>query len=362
MTDIEQSCLSQFYLPIANNKLEIQVGSKNITKDTLLDLINKPQATLSEEKVRLVMEYKTSSAVKKYQIKQRDWTQQKFPKISESIVESKDQFLFISLTIEMPVINGNIEDGSAVLLIKKEEDTKEQSIDCWRDNLLIPSALGYSRKEREYTVIFLISDNPLSKLLRKLEDPGHTKWQTGTIPDEVKDQYKNVRDLIRFIKKFPLEIIRQMKYQSSKLDSNFFADYFPEISSTERKANVDGKNIHNNSQGGSEVIPPVEPSFQNFKYTPHKKGDGFKLTLKSKKDYPKIIKVRTAYGTNIGGDAFKHYDERDFEFNKNIQVIVNNGEEILCQKNTAEYSIENEKFSLAFSGFDSDKELRIEVK
>ena len=359
--DIKQSCLSQFYMPIIHKKLEIDIEKDNVTDDTLLGLIYIPTEKLSKEKVQLAMDYHTASAKVPYCIKAKDWKKQKFPKIEN--LNNDTQPLFISFKIEIPMKNGNSENGSAVLLIKKEEDTKEQSIDCWRDDLLISSALGYNKKEKEYTVIFLVSNNPLSRLLRQLEDPGHTKWQIGTISEDVKNKYENVKELIRFVKKLPTEIIRQIKYQPIQQDSNFFSDYFPDISShDERKKYADGQNNNNNSQGGSEEIPPVEPSFQNFKYIPHKKGNGFTLTLKSKEGYPERIKVRTAYGTNIGGDAFKHYDERDFGFNKNIQVTVNNGEKILCENNIAEYLVKNEKFLLAFSGFDPDKELRIEVK
>ena len=363
--DIKQSCLSQFYVPIICKELVIEIEKQSINDDTLLNLIYKSTENLSKEKVALVMDYQTTSreTIKKCNVKVKEWKNQKIPKVNISDLKNENQPLFISFKIEMPVINENTEYGLAVLLIKKEEDTKEQSIDCWRDNLLIPSALGYSRKEREYTTIFLISDNPLSKLLRELEDPGHTRWQIGTLSREIKEKYKNVGDLIRFIRKLPLEIIRQIKHRPIEQDSSFFSDYFPDISSaTEKKKNAEGQSSQKNSQGGSEEIPPMEPSFPNFKYKPHKKGDGFKLTLKPNKNYSKVIKVRTAYGTNIGGDAFKHYDKRDFEFNKNIQIIVNNGNKISCHENIAEYSIENEKFSLAFSGFDPDKELRIEVK
>ena len=363
--DIKQSCLNQFYIPIIHKELIIEIEKQSVNDDTVLNLIYKPTENLSKEKVALVMDYQTASpgAIRKCNVKMKKWKKQEIPKIDISDLKNENRSLFIKFEIEMPVINGNVETGTAVLLIKREEDTKEQFIDCWRDNLLIPSALGYSKKEREYTVIFLISGNPLSKLLRELEDPGHTRWQIGTLSNKIKEKYKNVGDLARFIKKLPLEIIRQIKHRPIEQDSIFFSDYFPDVSaSTEKKKNSDGQSNQKKIQGDSEEIPSIEPAFPNFQYKPHKKGDGFKLTLKPNKNYPKVIKVRTAYGTNIGGDAFKHYDKRDFEFNKNIQIIVNNGNKILCHKNIAEYSIENEKFSLSFSGFDSDKELRIEVK
>ena len=363
MTDIEQSCLSQFYMPIINKKLKIGIGGKNITDTTLLECMDDLN-DINKTKVSLAMEYKTvpKIQIKKCTVKENSWKKQKFPQLKKEDLETQNQFLFISCKIELPVINGSSEYGSATLLIKKEEDMQDRMIDCWRDSLLITSALGYSRKEKEHSVIFLIDSGPLSELLRRLEDPGHTKWQTGgSLPDEVRNKYINIKELVKFIKKLPLEMIRQIKYQPIDQDSKFFVDYFPKASSTGHPSGKEGEK--GSGVGGSSGgdIDHSEPTFQDFHFRKHGKGAGFTLKLKNKENHPDRVAVETAYGTNIG-NAFKNYDERDFIFDENITITANNGKRISCEKNSVQYEIKNEKFSLTFEGFDPDKELKIDIR
>lgn len=362
MVDIEQSCLSQFYMPIINKKLTIEIGHKKINDVTLLEYMDDLK-DINKTKVSLAMEYKTAptTQIKKCIVKENSWKKQKFPQLNKEDLENRNQIFFLSCKIELPVVNGSSEYGSATLLIKKEEDMEDRMIDCWRDSLLITSALGYSRKEKEFSVILLIDNSPLSKLLRKLEDPGHTKWQTGgSFPEEVKKKYRNIKELVKFLKRLPLEMIRQLKYQPINQDSKFFSDYFPEASASGQQKDKTGKT--GTGVGGKEGDIDSEPVFQNFKFSKHGgKGTGFTLKLKNKENYPDKVTVTAAYGTNIG-NAFKNYDERDFVFNKDITIEANHGEQLFCETNSVQYVIKNNKFSLSFKGFDPDKELKIDIR
>ena len=354
--DIKQSCLNQFYIPIINEELEIEIGNDKINKETLLDLDNL--------KVKLAMDYITSSETNKYFIKEKEWKSLKFPELKTDLIE-QNSFFSLFFKIELPNRQKPSENGEAILLIKKEEENIEESqvIDFWRDNLLITEAISKGRKQKGYSVIFIISNNPLSKLLRTLEDPGHTRWQTGSIKSEVKEKYINIRKLVDFIKKLPLEFIRQIKYQPIEQDSHFFSDYFPDSSSFGKKQTKEGSS--ESHKGGKLSIISEEPQFQNFIYKPHKKGDGFTLSLKKQEHHPDKLTVKTAYGTNKG-NAFSNYDKRDFVFDENIAIKLengkNSGEKIFCNENSITYSIVDKKFCISFTGFDPDKELKIDIK
>lgn len=354
--DIKQSCLEQFYIPIINKKLEIEIeiGNEKINQETLV---------LDNPKVKLAMDYITSSESNKYYIKEKEWKNLKFPELTTNLIEQNSSF-FLSFEIELQTRQSVYEIGKATLLIKKEENTEaSQTIDFWRDNLLITEAVIRGRKQKGYSVIFIVSDNPLSKLLRNLEDPGHTRWQTGSIKSEIKEKYINIKKLVDFIKKLPLEFIRQIKYQPIEQDSHFFSDYFPDISSFEKKQTKEGSS--GSHKGSKPGIIPEEPQFQNFIYKPHKKGDGFTLSLKKQEYHPDKLTVKTAYGTNKG-NAFSNYDKRDFIFEENIAIKLesgkNSGEKTFCNENSVTYSITDKKFCISFTGFDPDKELKIDIK
>ena len=350
---LKESCLRQFYLPIIWGRLEIEIGSGKIDKNTLLDMDG-------ELKARLAGEYETAPR-RSFSVKESFWKEGRLPPALEKelSIESQNQALRFSFKIEMPVKQGPPEHGEAVALIKKEELDQPQAADFWRDNLLITKAAGSGRREREYSAIAVISENPLSRLLRRLEDPGHTRWQTGSLPDDLKAKYKNIPKLVRFIKKLPQNIIRQMKRQSASRDSRFFSDYFPESSPSGKSPGGEGRG--GRQSGGAAGPEILEAGLPDFAYSKHKKGDGFTLKLKKTEDPPGRIIIKTAYGTNIG-DAFRHYDKRDFALGANIKVDAESGERVSCDGNRAEYLIQNEKFRISFSGFNPDKELKIDIQ
>ena len=292
--------------------MEIEIGNDKINKETLFDL--------EEPKVQLAMNYNMLDETRNYLVKEEDWKHLKFPELPANLIEQSSSF-FLSFEIELPTKQGPFESGKITLLIRKEEENfeKPQSIDFWRDNLLIPEVISRGKKQKGYSAILIICDTPLKGLLRGLEDPGHTRWLTGSIKPEIREKYTNVRKLVDFIKKLPVELIRQIKYQPIEEDSHFFSDYFPDISSSGKKQT---KEEGLDSRKGSEPSTlPEEPQFQNFIYKPHKKGDGFTLSLKRQEHYPDKLTVRTAYGTNKG-NAFSNYEKRDFEFNKNITIKI----------------------------------------
>ena len=363
MKNIEKICLDQCYWPIVDKQLEVEIADIKLTQDTLLER--------NDSKIELANEYKTcpKNQIKTKTIKQKDWQELKFPELEKDLIEQQNRYIFISFKIELPVKGNSSEYGKINILIKKEENIQNQIIDFWRDHLLINRAFGGRKSEAEYSMIVIVKSDPLSKLLRQLEDPGHTKWQTGSIPEEVKRDYKPtlVKDLIKFIKRLPLEIIKQLKYQPIDQNAHFFADYFPDIPPKKDKAIKTKEGSLNSNGSGTideyhELLEPL--SFPDFDYKKHKKGNGFTLKLKNKESYPEQITVRAAYGTNIG-NAFKNYDKRDFEFQKDIEITVSDnqyGECLSCDNNFIQYKIKDKKFAISFTGFDADKELKIEVK
>ena len=361
---LKQGCLTQFYIPIIKEKLTVEINNgsnRAIDKDSILEL---SEDRSIGDKINLALEFETAppSQIKEYTIKKDKWKKMKFPPLNEKdLKEAQNQPLLLRFKVEMPVKEGqDKEEGWIDLIIKKsgtESDT--QTIDCWRDSLLISKALGHRGRNKGYSAILIIENNPLSRLFRKLEDPGHTKWETGKIDDEVKKRYKNIPKLVEFVKKLPSDMISQLKYQTIERDSRFFANYFPDISTDNKKETKEGKS---KSTGGLSEFD-LEPYSPDFNLTRHKNNDGFSLKLKHgiENAQPEKVTVTVAYGTNKG-NPFKNYDKRDFKFKKDISIEMNEGEELFLEENYAKYKIKNKKFSLSFKGFDPNKELKIDIE
>ena len=361
LKDIEESCLEQCYLPICQGRLEIRVGDKEFNSQNLLGHIGTPA-------VNLVMDYKTAPEDQKIkdQVKQSDWKGNKggdsplFDRIkkgAEGIKEEADQeqSFFIELEVKLPTKKRNIEYGKVEVLIKKVDEDQEQRFDFWRDDLLITNARRRGLP-KGFSAVVMITNNPLSELLRELEDPGHTKWQTGSLPSDVKEKYKYVRELVEFIKRLPIDIINRIKESPINLDKNFFADYFPASSSGSM---LNEKGVDEQKYGDQ---PPgeIDSKLQDFTYIRKRKPPGFTLKLKERENHPDTVTVEAAYVTNIG-DPFKNYDRRDFIFRKGIKLSCKHGKRISYSGNSAVYAIKNGDFWLSMTGFDPDRELKIKI-
>ncbi len=353
LKDIEESCLRQCYLPICQGRLEIRVGNKEFNKQNLLNHIGTPPA------VNLVMDYKTAPEDRKIkdQVTQSDWRgiKEVAPPLFERIKEEADQeqSFFIELEVELPIKNGMSEYGKVEVLIKKTDEDQRPNIDFWRDDLLITNARRRGLPKGFSTVV-MITDNPLSDLLRGLEDPGHTKWETGVIASDVTEKYRYIRDLVDFVKRFPIELINRIKKPPLNLDENFFAVYFPASSSgsTPNETGVDG------AKRGGQDTGVIVSKLQDFNYIPKQKG--FTLKLKKRENHLDTVTVEVAYGTNIG-DPFKNYDRRDFIFGEDIKLSCKHGKRISCDGNNAVYEIKSGDFRLSMTGFDPDRELKIKI-
>ena len=206
-------------------------------------------------------------------------------------------------------------------------------------------------------IVFTKGDD-LNGLLRRLEDPGHTKWETGNISQKVKEKYGNKSDiesLVRYLKNLPHKIISHMNEVPKGLNRSILSKYFPK--------SKPGTGGGPGPGPGPEPNPPPTPipSFQDFHYLPHKKGDGFSLTLKNTNNHPHKIAISVAYGTNIG-NPFKNYEKSDFTFKENIRLFHKGGKELSSSTNCVDYEITSKDFKVSFSGFDPDRELKIDVK
>ena len=310
--EIKKSCIKQCYMPIFNEKLVFEINGETIDKNALLEADNSI--------VKMLMEHETShpEPVERH-IPVKSWKQDignDIPKLKEEIrkkAEGQNTLFSIKLTLDLPiskVAGRKQEKGIIETRVEKRKDEQGGELDVWRNDVLVSEACGKNAYHKGFSVLVLIEGekNSLGGILRKLEDPGHRKWPSSTLPDEVKKEYKigDIKSLVRFVTKLPQTIVESIRITPSNLDSGFFSDYFPDITrGGERKGG--------GSEGDNTTLE-IPHSNQDFKYTSI--TGGFKLKLNpNKENFPKTAVVKVAYGTT-DGDPFKKYRKGRFHFQK----------------------------------------------
>ena len=364
--EIKEEFVAQFYYPIIKEKLEInfqednkkelkelKLNSENIqeSQNHQIDLLKKERIEVTElisepNNLKLENEEKIVSALKE---------------------EKAVQIAFV-----IPIEKANSrEKGYLWILMGRKEEEENKQIDFWRGDLLISKAGGRMNASRHSMMVIINSENELGNsenelgiLLRELENPGHTNWETGSLPEKVKEDYKSATKIRSLVKRIPKKLLQIIKNQDIELDSNFFNDYFPFSGAN--------KSSEGQSEGGSDgkkkvIIIPSIPSI--FTYRENRKENGFIVRLNKEKiteeKMPKEIHIEVAYGAN-NEKEFK-YDSKDFDFrdkqNKNyITIIANKGKMKEKEGNKVSYEINEPEFNISLSGFDPKRELKIKIQ
>ena len=262
------------------------------------------------------------------------------------------------------------DDSYLDFLIAKKLIDKKEDFDFWRENTLIKDACKRNKSSSEYHVIVLINgaDNELSHLLRLLENPSHTDWKrklskaSTTLSNGTSSiRYKSdtdIQNFVKFITHLPQIVISEMK-PKPLIDKSYFSDLFPDHSRGNKK-----------STKGSVPKTPKEPTEKmsnnnsNFSFSKNRKSNGFSLSLTDNGKQKNIsnIEIVLAYGTNQD-KPFEQYDKRDFDLQHNIKVRLLGGKQLTKYENRLSCQINDvDLFKVSLSGFDPDRELKIDIK
>jgi len=363
--NLAQPIIDEYYYPLINEKLIVNLTDRSIDADYILEQ--------PKDKTRLISNYVTSKEPdlsidigEKYKNTNKDdfLTPEQIAQIASGL-ENNEDGLVIRFNFLVSREKAPDEAGWLDLLIAikkgKEKEKGSADFDFWRENLLIKEAVSRGKSSAHYTAIVLIhgQSNALSHFLRKLENPSHTRWEYQNPSEDIKEEYQYIRPLVPFVRQLPKTVINYIMRSGIKLDSNFFSDFFPDTSAA--GASSDQGQTSGDTDGSKT---PDITSNPNFSFRENRKSNGFILSLSGtgKRNGIATLEVTVAYGTNKG-NPFKNHDIQDFDLRENISIELRGGKQLdkqanrlLCQVN------DKDKFKMTLSGFDPDRELKIDAK
>ena len=348
---IEEEC----YYPIIRKKLTIDIDGHRIDGNYILDLKGEKQQLISrymtnpETTVSIEIGKQYASGTLKDTVLTADEEQQITAKLKE------DHYVVIEFKFLIHLKKtGEWKEASILFLLSEKKEKNRGGFDFWRENILIK---GHSKQNSSnYIAIVLIDHHSkeLGNLLRKLENPSHTKWEYQSSSNEIKTQYSYINKLVPFITQLPHKVINQIHISNFNVDSDFFSDFFPDTTAGS-KGSSRGK-----KPSGGQIPIGLE---HNHNVSFREKNNGFILSLSDEGKQKNISKIdiEVAYGTNKG-DPFKHYDIQDFRVDTDIQIDLKNGTTERQQENHLSCEVCNNDFQISLSGFDPNRELIVKFK
>ena len=362
---VREAFSAQYYYPIVKRKLEADFHFEGKGEAETLDGDSLVNETEDNDKIGLLVEYLTRGKdpypyQEKIQVDhlhgKKEFLLDNQKKILEDLESNKPVFITFSVEIEREKRSDKeAELGELVFLLqnKKQKATKGAKADFWRDNLLITEG---GKGNLEYHAIVLIESdgNHLGQLLRLLENAGHNKWQKRSTNNTKKEGYKSPSKLVNFIENLPQKIINLMQDQDRKRDPNLVSSNFP----TSGVRNTSQVGMKSSGTTGEKPEIPTTASNPDFTCRTNRAENGFTVRLKNKQKLLETVEIEVAYASNAG-NPFSKYDKRDFDFNKNIKIIVKKGKRLSLEANKVKYTVNDSDFSVSLSGFDPKRELKI---
>ena len=389
-TDISHQVLKEYYWPIFQDRLNVSVGDKDLTTINLKSFLD-PKFDLCRRKLNILQAVKTDSArVTKVglNLKKKDFIagnyltkddlvfkQIRQTKILDVVANQNDAILVLDINLEITRFQ---PPGRLRVIVAQNKTSKKVATDYWRGDILVKKATGAAGKQDHLmTIVIIESDNnPLEKLLRKTEDPGHTRWQKQkqalTIGGQINLSKKDVNQLIDAVKNLPKQIEDALKHQPTRSSRQIFAQFFYYL---------DPKVAPESINSRSSTKPTSNQPVTIDRFVVERLDGGFMISFNRQHSrfsdhLPIRAQLRVAYASR--GDPFKKYDQayhnhqRQPKTHKEPDFILDNNnssistdhhqvEIISRQQNRLEFKIINPNFWVKMTGFDNERELRVEI-
>ena len=207
----------------------------------------------------------------------------------------------------------------------------------------------------------VIVDDVLADILAKAEGPAHYQWSDG-ISKFQHLNLKNGKALINFVRNSANQIKAHLNQSDIEIDEDIAA----QILGFKMPENGHGEqNVPDNDQ--TDVDPLPDPPLIERSSSPvwNQLNGGFSIkdnpAIKDEKVINKKYSLIVSYDVEEG-NAKSFYTEDQFDFRKPPLIIASSGIEILTsEKNIIEFIINERGWSLEIKGFDTNRELEINL-
>lgn len=206
--------------------------------------------------------------------------------------------------------------------------------------------------------VVVIDDKDLSNLLGDSENPAHTQWQK----DSQNFTYKYVHGdkCIQFVIRSLQRLYNRLQKPAEGLDRDILKNLFYTEDENIDKLPIKPDDDSGKDTTGDTVIidTPINSSYIKIQKIP----GGITIYSANNESFkPKHVEIKLAYMTTRGKPLNK-YQQYDFELNKvPIQIEQRECQIIYCKKNIIAFDVDIPSFEMTIKGFDLKRDLFIKV-
>ena len=387
-----QCIIQDYFIAILDNLITCEVIDENghkheINKENLISLIEEideeswTSATKNkQELIGFCQMYEKKISGKTYKIEIRtetdfanDWSHFEFENVLKEDFRSKiENGTCVEFVVKTEVPTQKIEinktDQFSVLFSKYNREGLSKTL-FTRRGIIIPEAFRESKLNGLLSMVIVEESeiNALQMMLRLSEGPAHKNWTaTG---DKVLGRYetKGLKKTIAWVKNSALSIYKKLQPDQNIADDRYLARYFPdEIPNNDLRGTTDGDGENeagkpkggNGGAGGAggprggrlvKIETGANPG--SIKIMPL---DTTRISVGM------LFEIEFAYALR-GGDSFAAWDIEDFDLSKLLDADKTIGVNTRFSENKVFIEVIKKEFELAFSDFDVNRDISIEV-
>ena len=229
-----------------------------------------------------------------------------------------------------------------------------------REGIIIPDVRRHgSSVLRGVRSLVIAEELAIATLLGDAENPAHTQWQKDGA--NFKGKYHDGPKILGFIVRSPVEIVKILNDQDKKEDRTLLADLFsiparPEEqeSMTREKKKPEGP--------GQDPEEPALPELRPRLFIIDRIEGGFVVRNGDMNGAPppRLLLIRAAYHVRRG-NPFKKYHPADFDF-RSMKTECKGATELEKKENRLRVKIDSGDFRVKVTGFDPNRDVRVEVR
>jgi hypothetical protein len=348
--------INNYYFPILAGRLEVEVGSTVIDRNTFLEVASGVNSGVPFGFVSEVSQAMLAGPgiVLPGTLPDAGLTEACIP--SETVVALRQEFVTGSLVhVRVPIQltpRGSPPIDSFVDLFLQMPGEHGESY-----ALFVRRSLSISGERRSFAGVpaygaLIASDPTIVAFLGDAENPAHTSWNSNA--EKLEANWQRPTVAMKLIRAALRELYQIVGQEVQQTHENALRDFFSIVDAIptrgRKKKRTASSMLEINSKERGITIQ-------------HRKG-GFSLSggpASAKWTYPKVIRVRTAYDL-IGGNPFKRHSNYDFDVRSEIEFEVKEAEVEGLSSNVIRVRALGPDFHVAATGFDENRDLVVEAR
>lgn len=382
------SAIEQYFYPILQGRLEVEIASEDETmileKDTINDAVQKidfqglygeeDKKKRSKESLQKLFDFAkwTFSAkdedafrLKAPEINQKPrWVTKLLFEDEERLEVFRDKFdkgdrVAFKIPLKYYPVNGVPKICWYDAFLEKDTTLTRPDNLFVRDGITISGVSSLDKGMVRGIVI--IQDSDLARMLGDSENPAHTEWQ----PDSrnFKGKYIDGKEILSFVKSTLKKIYDHLQRPAQGIQKDLLIDFFSIPIETEKEERQ--KRLPDHKKGDNEANEEEVPAINGRKRAViiEKIISGVRLTGNAEAERaPAGLKLRFGYDVPKG-NPITAYSEFDFDLSKPPVEIESTGVYFhKREKNILEFDIEDfSRFEVKLTGFDEKRDLVLKL-